>query len=342
MAWQPGHRISRAKTLSLMYSLGGFMCLSILLRSGLPDAWVRFCALSGVAGMTLAGALFLRRNSVRWWQLQALTVVFALMIGLLAAGSHTGVGILGLGPAVIGAALSNAYYCTRRELGWQLLWGVGSFAVGAALAVPGDIGIGVSTVLLVAVTVGLVMSRLTEKLRLAGSTDALTGALNRATWQLIVARHLTDPAAQPLTVAIIDLDDFKQVNEQHGHQAGDEVLKHVGSALRDSVRAYDVVARYGGDEFAIIALDAGEDVTADVVARGLGEIRGRLGNLGFASRATVATAGVAEWREGDSPTMLIARADQALLYGKHEGPRGTPIRASSVPASFGAARRLRD
>jgi diguanylate cyclase (GGDEF)-like protein len=139
----------------------------------------------------------------------------------------------------------------------------------------------------------------------------------------------------------VDLDDFKQVNEQYGHQAGDEVLKHVGSALRDSVRAYDVVARYGGDEFAIIALDADEDVTVDVVARGLGEIRGRLGALGFASRATVATAGVAAWRQGDSPTMLIARADEALLYGKHEGPRGTPIRASTVPASFGVPRERR-
>jgi len=182
------------------------------------------------------------------------------------------------------------------------------------------------------------------RLALAARTDGLTGCLNHAAMQDTLRRELerSRRTGSGLSLAIVDLDDFKQVNEQHGHQAGDEVLKHVGSALRDSVRAYDVVARYGGDEFAIIALDAGEDVTADVVARGLGEIRGRLGNLGFASRATVATAGVAEWREDDSPTMLIARADQALLYGKHEGPRGTPIRASSVPASFGSARRLRD
>ncbi len=133
-----------------------------------------------------------------------------------------------------------------------------------------------------------------------------------------------------LSLAIVDLDDFKLVNEQHGHQAGDAVLKHVAAALRDSVRAYDVVARYGGDEFAIIALDASEDVAVDVVARGLGEIRGRLGQLGFGGEETLATAGVAEWREGDSPTMLIARADEALLHGKHEGPRGTPLRASSL------------
>ena len=136
-----------------------------------------------------------------------------------------------------------------------------------------------------------------------------------------------------LSLAIVDLDDFKQVNERHGHQAGDEVLKHV-AALRDSVRAYDVVARYGGDEFVIIALDAGEEVAADVVTRGLEEIRGRLAVLGFGEEVTMATAGVAGSVPGDSPTMLIARADEALLYGKHEGPRGTAIRASSVPEGY--------
>jgi diguanylate cyclase (GGDEF)-like protein len=181
------------------------------------------------------------------------------------------------------------------------------------------------------------------ELALEARTDGLTGCLNHAAMQDTLRRELERSArtGHGLSLAIVDLDDFKQVNEQYGHQAGDEVLKHVGSALRDSVRAYDVVARYGGDEFAVIALDADEDVTVDVVARGLGEIRGRLGALGFASRATVATAGVAAWRQGDSPTMLIARADEALLYGKHEGPRGTPIRASTVPASFGVPRERR-
>jgi diguanylate cyclase (GGDEF)-like protein len=136
----------------------------------------------------------------------------------------------------------------------------------------------------------------------------------------------------------VDLDDFKQVNERHGHQAGDEVLKRVGAGLRDSVRAYDIVARYGGDEFVVIALDAGEEVAADVVSRGLDEIRGRLAVLGFGGEATLATAGVAGWRPGDSPTMLIARADEALLYGKQQGSRGTAVRASSVPADFGTER----
>jgi diguanylate cyclase (GGDEF)-like protein len=178
------------------------------------------------------------------------------------------------------------------------------------------------------------------ELALAARTDGLTGCLNHAAMQDTLRRELerSRRTGSGLSLALVDLDDFKQVNERHGHQAGDEVLKHVGAALLDSVRAYDVVARYGGDEFAIIAMEAGEDVAADVVSRGLEEIRGRLGELGFAGEATLATAGVAASLPGESPTMLIARADEALLYGKHEGWRGTVVRASSVPAGFAPER----
>jgi diguanylate cyclase (GGDEF)-like protein len=179
----------------------------------------------------------------------------------------------------------------------------------------------------------------TEHARLAleARTDGLTGCLNHAAMQDTLRRELErcGRTGGELSLAMIDLDDFKNVNDRHGHQAGDEVLKHVGAALLDSVRSYDVVARYGGDEFAIIAIDAGEEVAADVAARGLDEIRGRLEELGLTGEAVRATAGVAGSRPGDSPTMLIARADTALLYGKHEGPRGTAVRASSVPEGFG-------
>jgi diguanylate cyclase (GGDEF)-like protein len=178
------------------------------------------------------------------------------------------------------------------------------------------------------------------QLALAARTDGLTGCLNHAAMQDTLRRELerSRRTGSGLSLAIVDLDDFKQVNERHGHQAGDEVLKRVGAGLRHSVRAYDIVARYGGDEFVVIALDAGEEVAADVVSRGLDEIRGRLAELGFGGEATLATAGVAGWRPGDSPTMLIARADEALLYGKQQGSRGTAVRASSVPADFGTER----
>jgi diguanylate cyclase (GGDEF)-like protein len=99
----------------------------------------------------------------------------------------------------------------------------------------------------------------------------------------------------------------------------------VGQALRDSVRTYDTVARYGGDEFAIIAIDADEDAASEVVARALAAIGRALEGLGVSAGAT---AGVAEWTADESPTMLIARADGSLLEGKHRDAKGGVVRAS--------------
>ncbi|HLM08887.1 MAG TPA: sensor domain-containing diguanylate cyclase [Thermoleophilaceae bacterium] len=178
------------------------------------------------------------------------------------------------------------------------------------------------------------------QLALEARTDGLTGCLNHAAMHDTLRRELERcrRIGHGVSLAIVDLDDFKQVNEEHGHLAGDEVLRRVGAALRESVRAYDVVARYGGDEFAIILIDADQSTAADVASRALDGIERALRRLGIADDATAATAGVAEWSPGDSPTMLIAHADEALLYGKQQGSRGTAVPASSVPPGFAPER----
>jgi diguanylate cyclase (GGDEF)-like protein len=165
------------------------------------------------------------------------------------------------------------------------------------------------------------------ELALAARTDGLTGCLNHAAMQDTLRREVERAARTGgrLSLAIVDLDDFKQVNEEHGHQVGDAVLRAVGRALRDSVRVYDTVARYGGDEFAVIAIDADEDAAAEVMTRALVAIGEALGELGVGSRAT---AGVAQWDSCESPTMLIARADRSLLEGKHRDAKGDVVRAS--------------
>jgi diguanylate cyclase (GGDEF)-like protein len=169
---------------------------------------------------------------------------------------------------------------------------------------------------------------------LAARTDGLTGCLNHAAMHDALRRELERcrRTGHSLSLSIVDLDDFKRVNESEGHLAGDEVLRRVGHALRQAVRSYDLVARYGGDEFAIVAIDAGELEAAEVSDRAIEGIARAVARVDRSAGG--ATAGVAEWEAGETATALIARADRALLYGKQQGRRGVAVRSSELPADF--------
>jgi diguanylate cyclase (GGDEF)-like protein len=173
-------------------------------------------------------------------------------------------------------------------------------------------------------------------LALAARTDALTGCLNHAALHDALFREIERcrRTGHRLSLALVDLDDFKQVNERHGHLAGDEVLRIVGHGLRHGVRAYDLVARYGGDEFAIVAIGAGEAEAVEVTARAIEAVVSGLEEGDLPGGVVGATAGVAEWDGDESQTTLIERADTALLYAKHHDSRGRAMRASEVPAEF--------
>ena len=170
----------------------------------------------------------------------------------------------------------------------------------------------------------------------AARTDGLTGCLNHAAMQDSLRREIErcERTGHRLSLVLVDLDDFKQVNEVHGHLMGDEVLRRVGQALRRTVRPYDMVARYGGDEFAIVAVESDELEATELAGRALSGVSHSLEELQEGRTAGGASAGIAEWSPGEPPTVLIERADRALMYGKHQRGHGSLIPASDLPDEY--------
>jgi len=156
--------------------------------------------------------------------------------------------------------------------------------------------------------------------RTQASTDALTGLLNHGAMQVRVREEIARAArdGQPLCCVLIDLDDFKRVNDELGHPAGDALLRRVADALREEVRPYDQVARYGGDEFVLVLPGTEESVARAVAER----VRERVLNgapRDADSSIGNCSLGVSSWEAPMSADDLLAAADRALLLAKRTG-----------------------
>lgn len=108
-----------------------------------------------------------------------------------------------------------------------------------------------------------------EEERLLASTDPLTGALNRRSFNELAEKKMitAEVNKRPYTVVYIDLDNFKPINDKQGHSIGDLVLKAVVDTIQKQIRVADIFARFGGDEFAILLADIGEDHAKRIVQR---------------------------------------------------------------------------
>ena len=170
------------------------------------------------------------------------------------------------------------------------------------------------------------MEELAEEIDVArreARTDPITSVSNRKACdeKLLLLQAAWDREGHPYVLILVDLDQFKRINDSHGHQAGDRVLKKVGTWLKEWVREGDFVGRYGGDEFAVLLpyteLDVGVE-SAETLRSRTADETSRIALRGEQVSVSL-SIGVAAPREGDTLETVLGRADQALYKSKRLG-----------------------
>ncbi|MEA1961664.1 MAG: diguanylate cyclase [Bacillota bacterium] len=172
--------------------------------------------------------------------------------------------------------------------------------------------------------IGKRVIELEQRIMKLASTDYLTGLLNRRAFMERVEAEVNRSRrqGQNMGVIIMDIDHFKYVNDQYGHQAGDEVLQNVAVSLTRCCRSYDYVGRYGGEEFIVCLPGADQEISVRIAERMRMAIKGDETVLADARRIKItASFGVStlDVNQEESLDSLINRADRLLYQAKNEG-----------------------
>lgn len=325
---------ARLRRLRMIGSLLGSLCVAAVLwpLAAPPPAWA-LLAFHGLVWPQLAYALARKSASPHqaelrnlqidaalggiWIALMQFNLLPSVLVAVMLAIGKVHVG----GPSlllrsftwlvvamVVTAALNGFAFAPQTGL-WQIVASL-PFLIGYPLAVSSS--------------AHAVMRQARDQnrhLRLINRIDLATGLLNQASWQECVTRelHRAQRSGQPATLLMIDLDDFKRINDHHGHLAGDAVIRAVAATIRECTRDGDVCGRYGGDEFGVILTDTGAAGAQTVAER----IRARVATLRLAEypllRCSVSVGLAEAMADLKDARAWIERADAALYRAKAEG-----------------------
>ena len=314
---------AEARVLARAFLAAGVVALLCVVFPFSPTAPTRLDAVLACVAATFSVSLWLARRRLPVWVVHAVIIFAVTVVSGCVAASTTPSGAAVTAFGFVWLAIYVAWFHPGRAvavhaglIGIGLLAGlVGSGAPSAA-----------QTWFFVMVSVGGVagaLDVLVRRLRRAAERDQLTGLPNRATFLAAAQRAITVPRrGGVVTVAVIDLDDFKLVNDRDGHAAGDRLLAGLAHSWQSSIRASDLLARYGGDEFVLLMPGTTTDEAAELLQR-----------LAAVDRSSRWTAGIAQWA-GESLEEWIARADADLYRGKARARSGgSATHAHAAPAT---------
>ncbi|WP_404301756.1 diguanylate cyclase [Alicycliphilus denitrificans] len=338
-----------AFSLLVGYSLAGY-------ASGPAVAWYGAWVAAGMGFITWAyasGWCHTRRDPGLFVVHQAVSILGVL--GLLVAAPQ-----LAFQALVMLIAFSADGFLARSRTSFAVTWVLTLAAAGCAIVWMGpQMRMPTTTLAGQLLTVGVLLGavarciglvtffrgmqyRLSEALAQIENlvrSDELTGIANRRGIMEVLQRHQAQAgrSGRPLCVALLDVDHFKRINDQHGHDSGDRVLRTLGALLTAHTRAIDSVGRYGGEEFLL----AMPDTTAAQAREALERLRARVESTAWAgifpgASGVTVTIGAAVCQPDESVESAIRRADAALYEGKAAGRNrvvlALPQAAPAVPA----------
>lgn len=315
-----------ARAAAVLFATGGSLALVSLAVPHWHIAHPAESAILAAPALPTSLVLYLFADHVPEWMIHGLLVLASLQLSAAVPFLGAGAATAAAGCYYTWISIFAFYFLSRRlALAHLAFMGVAYAVALWAVHARGGPGQWIVTMGTAAVG-GLVVGQLVGRLRQAAGTDVLTGLANRRSWEETLERELARAWRQhvPVTVAVIDLDDFKALNDRAGHQAGDRLLKEVSAAWGDAIRDEDVLARPGGDEFGLVLPNCAQVEALQILDR----LRKKTPTLTF-------SAGLAAWDGSEHAGSLMERADIALYRAKNRGGNDTVV--AGTPRGPGAA-----
>jgi diguanylate cyclase (GGDEF)-like protein len=325
-----------------MFAAGALIpAITLAFEPASPAQTIGFAAIA--VAMAASGLVAFLVRPPRGWLFEVLALWATLLIGANIALMPT-VGVMPvylLWPVVL-----VAYFSSLRVLGLAYGWSMVVLSAAIAINPPSfgvsDVIVGMGSTLAIMGGIVHVVTqrhvRLRTELEVAATTDPLTGLLNRRAFLpwLEAAIERAREEGEPLSVVMLDLDHFKQINDRLGHFGGDRVLVSVAGAMRSESRAHDVLCRFGGEEVAVGLPGAGVVEARSYAAR----VAGALVMAGQAEGCPLTTSvGIACLSGESTVESFLHAADDALFAAKHAGRNRAAVWDGEllVDPAFGAS-----